>query len=357
MNEFKIMTLTSLEDSSFIEEFISFPFHSRRGPFDQGLIPPQQTKRLLAWGFQHGSVFWLVKNQSNEIILRLSLRCCPDIKDHGTIGFFEIDLQSSLYDEAFRFTMTKVETWFREKKIKHIVAPIDLNTWFPYRFSLDGKKFFPRFKWEPTNPPEFLQLFIKQHFFYFSHFNSVFFPHIRIGAFVPGAGHLQRSYKKLNKLGYSLRPFDRENFKTKELPVFYEISHEAFREALLFEPIDLETFSELYAGAIASYDFSPSCVLIDPQGETAGFLFAFFDGDYLIIKSIALKKKYQGLKLSSGMIYSAVKMGFEQNKKGTVSALVRTGLTSEKIAGKSQKWSWFSWTHDYVLVKKDLDHE
>ena len=357
MSEFKIIECQGQGDKDFLKDFASFPHLVRAEPYRTGLMPEEQALRLMHWGLVHQSVFWIIKDSSHKMILRLSLRVSPGEKDQGTIGFFEIDLKAPNYEEAFAFTIKQAESWFREKNVKHLIAPIDLNTWFNYRFPLPGKKFFPRFKWEPTTPPEFLELFKKIGYSFFAHFNSVFFPHIKIGSFAPGAGHLQRSFKRLSKLGYTLRPFDRENFKTKELPVFYEISHEAFSEALLFEKIDFATFSELYASATAAYDFSPSCVLLDPEGETAGFLFAFFDGDHVIIKSIALKKKYQGLKLSSGMIYSAVKMGFDTNKKATVSALVRTGLTSEKIAGKSQKWSWFSWTHDYVLVKKDLSHE
>jgi hypothetical protein len=94
-------------------------------------------------------------------------------------------------------------------------------------------------------------------------------------------------------------------------------------------------------------------VLLAPDGETAGFLFAFYDGDYVVIKSIAIRKKYQGLKLSSGMIYHAVKLSFGANKKATISALFKTGIASEKI-GNNSKPLWFSWTHDYVLLKKDL---
>ena len=354
MSEFSIISIKGQADQASIEEFASFAFKVRKAPFNTGLMSQEQTKRLLFWGLNHGSIFWMVKDKTSKTILRMALRVCPDTPTQGTIGFFEIDLESSNHQEALEYAIREAEKWFRDQNVKQLIAPVDINTWFNYRFSLPSKKFFPRFNWEPTTPPEYLEFFKSAGYGYFAHFNSVFFPHLRIGPFAPGTGHLKRSYKRLAKVGFHLRAFDQENFKSKELPLFYEISHEAFSDALLFEKIDLQTFSELYAGAVATYDFSPSCVLIDPEGNEAGFLFAFFDGDHLVIKSIALRKKYQGLKLSSGMIYSAVEKAFNLNKKFTVSALVRTGLTSEKIAGKSQKWSWFSWTHDYVIVKKDL---
>jgi hypothetical protein len=357
MQNFKIIELANLEDKKFIEDFIQFSLVARRDPFRSRVMSPEQTKNLLIWGHQHGSHFWLVKDTQDIIIMRLSLRVCPETPHQGTVGFFEIDLADSRHLEAFQYGMTEAEKWFNEKNVKSIIAPIDINTWFNYRFSLPSRKFWPRFKWEPTTPPEYLELFKKEAFIDFAKFNSVFFPKIKIGPFAPGTGHMKRSYKNLISLGFTLRPFDQENFKTKELPIFYEISQEAFASALLFEPIDLETFSNLYASAASAYDFSPSCVITDPNGEVAGFLFAFFDNDHLVIKSIALKLKYQGLRLSAGMIYSAVKLSYSLNKKFTVSALVRTGLSSEKIAGNSQKWAWLNWSHDYVLVKKDITNE
>ena len=357
MQKFKTVELSNLEDSKFIEDFIQYPFTIRQDPFRVGMMNQEQTKNLMTWGHHHGSHFWLVKDAKDKIIMRLSLRACPQSPHQGTVGFFEIDLTDSDHLAAFKYAFQEIEKWFQNKGVTSIIAPVDINTWFNYRFSVPSRKFWPRFKWEPTTPPEYLELFKQEKFSEFAKFNSVFFPKIKIGPFAPGTGHMKRSYKNLVNLGFKLRPFDKENFKTKELPVFYDISQEAFESALLFEPIDKDTFSNLYASAAAAYDFSPSCVIIDPQGDVAGFLFAFFDNDHLVIKSIALRKKYQGLRLSAGMIYSAVKLSYSLNKKYTVSALVRTGLSSEKIAGNSQKWAWLNWSHDYVLVKKDITNE
>jgi hypothetical protein len=358
MSKFVLQQLEDLKDSEFIEAFISLPFRVRAPEFAKDLMRPEQTTRLIHWGIQEKATFWLVRDpQTKEALLRFSARLCSTLPGHGTIGFFEIDLKNPKAREAFLFSMNEIFNWFKAQNIHEVIAPVDINTWFSYRFSLPGKKFFPRFKWEATTPPEYLQLFKDFGFSDYAFFNSVVFPHLRIGDYCIGAGHLKKSFKRIQEQGFSLRPFDMENFKNKELPVFHEISHDAFSDALLFEPIDLNTFTNLYASAITLYDFSPSCVLVDPKGETAGFLFAFYDGDYLVIKSIALRKKYQGLKLSSGMIYSAAQKSWQLNKKGTISAMVRTGLASETIAKNSQKWMWLSWSHEYILVKKAIPHE
>ena len=355
MSEMILIELKDLNDTEFIEEFLSLPFQFRSPEYAKDLMSIDQTRRLIHWGKQQDASFWMVKEEDSKTpLLRFSTRPCKGLAHHGTIGFFEINLKHPKLKMAFQFAMGEIFKWFNAQDIHEVIAPVDINTWFSYRFSVPGRKFFPRFKWEATTPPEYLELFKDLGFSDCAFFNTVVFPHFRIGDYCIGAGHLKKSFNRIKEMGFSLRPFDMKNFVEKELPVFHDISHDAFSDALLFEPIDLKTFSHLYAGALSLYDFSPSCVLLDPHGEVAGFLFAFYDGDYLVIKSIALRKKFQGLKLSSGMIYSAAQKSWQLNKKGTISAMVRTGLASETIAKNSQKWMWLSWSHDYILVKKAI---
>lgn len=352
---FKSVVLSQLGDESFLKDFVSMPNRFRPSEYQAGLLAEEQTRRLVMWGFTQGSRFWLIRNLRDETIVRISARVCPQQKDTGTIGFFEMNDKHPDIHHALDFAMNQAEGWLRAQGVKSIVAPIDLNTWFNYRFSTEGKHFFPRLSWEPTTPPTYHQSFKDMGYKDYAYFHTVFFPHIRLGSFCLGTGPMKKSYQRIHEQGFKLRPFDQENFMTKEVPLFHEISHEAFSDSLMFEPIDLETFSSLYASAVKKYDFSPSSVLISPDGDTAGFIFAFFDGDYLVIKSIAIRQKYQGMRLSSGMIFNAVKQAFAANKKGTISALVRTGLASEKIEKNVKKTMWFSWSHYYSLLKKDLN--
>lgn len=350
----QLKELTSLSDQSFIQEFVSLPTRFRAKEYQTGLPSTEHSTKLLQWGFMHGSGFWMVQANSGETLLRISARKCPHLNDTGTIGFFEMNEQHPEHLAAMKLALVTVESWLKVKGAKEIIAPIDLSTWFNYRFSNPGKKFFPRMSWEPTTPPSYLKAFSDQGYGNYAYFHTIFFPHIGFGEFIIGAGPMKRSYQRIAAQGFKLRPFDKENFLTHELPLFHQISHESFSDSLLFEPIDLETFSGLYAAAIQKYDFSPSSVLVSPEGEVAGFIFAFFDGDYLVIKSIAIKKKFQGLRLSSGMIFNAVRQSVPLKKKGTISALVRTGLASELIEKNVKKTMWFSWAHYYSLVKKDI---
>lgn len=354
MIKFQAHSLLGMDDEIFFRDFLAFPKKVRAKEYQAGMASDEQTKKLMGWGLAHGSSFWLIKNMDGKTLLRLSARPCPHLPGEGTIGYFEMDLKDPEIKEAFLFALNEATQWLRSKSVTKITAPVDINTWFNYRFSTEGKHFFPRLSWEPTTPPEYHAFFKEHGFEDLAYFHTVFFPHFRIGSWCLGTGPMKRSYKNIHDLGFRLRPFDMENFMEKEVPLFHEISHEAFSDSLLFEPIDLQTFSAMYASALKTYDFTPSSVLLGPEGEVAGFIFAFYDGDYLVIKSLAIKKKYQGLKLSSGMIFNAVRQAFVKNKKGTISALVRTGLASETIEKNVKKTMWFSWSHYYVLLKKDL---
>lgn len=350
----QVLELKPSTEETLWSAFLNLPKSARVPEYQANLPPVEQTRRLVQWGINNGSRFWVVLD-NERAILRLSARVSPQYKNTGTLGFFEMDTQANSSQEGFRLILEAALSWLRSEGVYKVVAPIDLNTWFNYRFSTVGKKFFPRFSWEPTTPPEYEEMFKQHGFSDLAYFHTVFFPHFRVGSFCVGTGPMKRSYKRIIESGFTLRPFDMENFSSKELPLFHEISHEAFSDSLMFEPIDLETFRNLYASAVQKYDFSPSSVLISPEGETAGFIFAFYDGNYLVIKSIAIKRKFQGMRLSSGMIFNAVRQSWDQGKTGTISALVRTGLASERIEKNVKRTMWFSWSHYYSLLQKELE--
>lgn len=351
---FTILKLDSPNDESFLQTFGELPFKLRKKEYLSGVASLETTKKLMTWGHHHGSAFWLILSGERPI-MRLSARVCPHIEKTGTIGFFEIDESSHEYQDCFKFGLNIAQEWLKGQGVGEVIAPIDLNTWFNYRFSDQGKNFYPRFSWEPTTPPVYKRLFSEAGFKDFAYFHTIIFPHFRIGNFCLGTGPMKKAYERLHDKGFSLRPFKSEKFEEEELPLFYDISQETFKSSLLFEPIDYATFKGLYSEAMVRYDYSPSTVLVSPEGEDVGFIFAFFDGDYLIIKSIAIRDRFQGLRISSGIIYNAVKLAFAQNKKGTVSALVRTGLASEKIEGSVKKTMWFTKKHEYTLLKKDIE--
>lgn len=341
MNPLTLTWSGSPDDEAFNSIFLSF----RNSPFE---------RPLMQWGWGHGGGFALVKDSLGKGVMRFAARPSPVHVGIGTIGFVEIDLTHPEHAAAVEMALTGAEAWLKERGVTTVVAPVDFNTWFSYRFSVEGPKHYPRSGWEPTTPPEYEALFRAHGYVTHSTYNSVFFPHIRIGTFAPGTGHLKAAYERMNALGYGMRPLDMDRFQEHELPLLHAISHEAFAEAPLFEPIDVQTFSVLYAAGKATYDISPSSILIAPDGTEVGFLFAFFDGKHYVIKSLAVRRKHQGKNVAGGLVYAGLRMAFQRGMKTTVSALVRTGIASDKMNRRSRKFTWLAWTHDYILLQKHL---
>ena len=349
----KVEQLLCLDNESFIAEFIKLKDKVREVKYRSDNPDPLQTKRLIHLGFSWGAKFYVVRDESEQVIMRLATRVLPHEPHLGVIGFFEMDTHHPHREMAFATILETLTTDFKEKGVRQIAAPVDLSTWFNYRFALYDKRAWPRFKWEPTTPAAYEAIFRKHLFSDFAYYHSVFFPYFRLGSYYFGSGPLSKSYKNIFKRGFHLEPFNMQEI-SKDLPTLHQITHEAFTGSFLFEPLDEQTFSTLYASALQGYDYSASAKLIAPDGEIAGFIFAFYDGDYLIIKSLALRRKYQGLNLSSGMIYHCCKHSFPRKIKGTISALVRNGIASEKIEKNVNKTLWFSWSHKYILLKKDI---
>jgi GNAT superfamily N-acetyltransferase len=345
MSRFTIQWAASPTDEPFNTAFAEFPTSVQKAG---------QTRMLMQWGWAHGAGFGLVSDEAGNVVMRFATRPSSVHIGVGMIGFIEIDLNHPHHAEALTIALNGAEAWLKERDVTTVVAPVDFNTWFTYRLSVPGPKFQPRSGWEPTTPPEYETLFRANGYDTHSTYNSVFFPHIRIGSFAPGTGHLKAAYQRMKSLGYGMRPLDMSRFQEHELPLLHDISHEAFTGAPLFEPIDLQTFSVLYAAGKAAYDISPSSILIAPDGTEVGFLFAFFDGKHYVIKSLAVRRNHQGKSVAGGLVYAGLLMAFERGMKTTVSALVRTGIASDKMNRRSRKFTWLAWTHDYILLKKVL---
>jgi ribosomal protein S18 acetylase RimI-like enzyme len=339
---------------SLFDDFANFGQKIRKDKTQIGVLPPERVLLLVQWGLKHQSEFWIIFDENSNIVMRIGAHHSFHRKNEGAIGFFEADLDHKKVSEAFNLAITAAEEWLKKNNVSKVQAPLDINTWFNYRFSKPSKDKY-RFKFEPTTPAEYEELFRQKGYVDHSYYHSVAFPYIKILFFIIGMRGFKKTHDHLLAQGFSHRPMNFEKFETDELPFIYDLVHQEFSETVLFEPIEFDVFKMLYASALTSYDFSPSCILLDSNKKPAGFLFAFYEQNHLVIKSIAIKKEYQGLKLASGMIYQAVKKSQEiPGMKACISALVRSGIKSEKIENSRTKNVGLAWKHEYVLLEKEL---
>ncbi|MFZ4714638.1 MAG: GNAT family N-acetyltransferase [Bacteriovoracaceae bacterium] len=342
------------QNPNLLSEFCDFGEKCRANETKIGVMPAARVQALVSFGLTQNCEYWIVYDDEGKIVTRLGAHVSPHRPGEGTIGFFEANLTHLSCKEAVALAISTAESWLQLQNVKKIQAPVDINTWFQYRFSKPSKK-GPRFKFEPTTPLEYEQLFRNLGYTDHSYYHSIAFPYIKILFFYLGLRGFEKTYKHFLKTGFTHRPMNFEKFEEIELPFIYDLVIKEFSDTVLFEPITFDVFKMLYASALKTYDFSPSCILIDPNQKPAGFLFAFYDNQHLVIKSIAIKKEYQGLKLASGLIFQAVKKSMAiPGMKACVSALVRSGIQSEKIENNRTKNIGLAWKHEYILLKKEL---
>ena len=206
-------------------------------------------------------------------VARLVARRSPALQDDegrplGLLGFFEALDGPEGKEGALRLLAEGV-AWLRETGAGRIVGPMDGDTWHRHRLNV-GPFDDPPFLLEPYNPPYYPEIWEEAGF---QVLESYFSKQVETAAV---ATHLEPRATAARDAGYTLRALDLSRF-TEELRLLYRLSRVVFADNFLYTEILEEDFLALYAGSKALLD--PDLVLFarSPQGEDAGFLFAYPD--------------------------------------------------------------------------------
>ena len=279
-----------------------------------------------------------------------------------TKGQARIDLLSRLLVPAL--------SWLRVQGAKVVYAPVDCNTWLRYRVTADSEGDFESpFAWEPVPDPD-LQIALRQVGFDEAATaiggatpRGVYHTRAFKGAFSRATRALAPHYTRALQDGFSFRAFGEggRSFKD-ELAQLHRIVLASFTRQFLFEPIDLLTFTRIYSMGSSQLDLSPSAFIVSPEaggsGEPVGFMFAFVDRGYVVVKTVAVlpelaqhtsKRRWSA---ASALLYLALCHGEKANLQGGISALVHTDGTATTV----ERWmAWASaWTRHYELLARAL---
>lgn len=148
-------------------------------------------------------------------------------------------------------------------------GPVDGSTWHRYRFVTDpGAR--AAFAFEPQNPAGYPDDFERSGFTTRARYVSAEETQLD-----RGDERVVRARRRLHSAGVTIRPIDLAHFDA-EIAALHPVANAGFADALLFSPIDLVAFANMYRPLRASID--PHYVRIaECAGRIAGFGFAFPD--------------------------------------------------------------------------------
>lgn len=206
-------------------------------------------------------------------VARLVARRSPVLKDEqglplGMLGFFEA-MDGPEGREGALGILAEGVRWLRETGAGEIVGPMDGDTWHKHRLNV-GPFDDPPFLLEPYNPAFYPQLWEEAGF---QVLESYFSKQVDPAAVVT---HLEPRAAAAREAGYRLQALDKSRFR-EELRRFYRLSRSIFAGNFLYTDIPEDELIALYAESKGLLDPDLILFALSPQGEDAGFLFAYPD--------------------------------------------------------------------------------
>lgn len=343
MNAVEILSRNPSQD--FVTRFAECQQDVRKEPYRVGILPPLVWATFLKMPLPIPAEFWIAR-VAGRTVGRVGANVSAVYKGVGYIGFFEVNVTLDRASEAAEGLLSVACAWLRSQGVKKAYGPLDINTWFPYRFHVaSGKGGEAFFGWEPVNPPDYVHYFNENGFAELERYHS---QGCRgVGAIMEKT---KTDYDRALAMGFTFRPFDGSELLDSEVPLLYDISMAGFQSNFLFEPIPLEAFRQLYVPIANKIDMSLARFVSDPEGKAVGFFFIFEDQGYMVLKSVAVLPEARGKGLSNALIHSS---SIEAQKRGLdriIVALVKSGAQSESYEKKCAPM----WRHEYALFQRDL---
>lgn len=268
----------------------------------------------------------------------------------GLIGFFEA-ADTADGHAATALILSAAHTWLRSQGAEKVVGPVNLCTWFPYRFQADSEFYSPR-SWEPSSPPHYRKQWQKAGYtptaWYFSEKSR-----LTMTACETNAPRLQRA----EALGYRFRPLVREpqRFLDEEVPLLHDLTLRAFADNFLFDPLPLPLFRQIYLPMVDKLAAARFSWFVQSEtGVPCGFLIAFEEQESLVIKTVGITPEHRGHSLQMALLQKAITQAVIEGIESIISALLKDGIASEKIPALFATGGQRIWRHRYILLERPL---
>jgi N-acetylglutamate synthase-like GNAT family acetyltransferase len=314
---------------------------------------------LKAAGRLAGEAEWFVAlDGEGERIGRMATTVGPK-PGTGLVGLFALTEKRS--DKAWVQSVTTVllsscERWLRSRGIDKVYGPVDFSTFFDYRFRdrTDEGGRGPDFSWEPTQPQSHLLAFEAAGYALAERYHSVFYETSKTMPTRAVAQIWEPAWRTAVDRGMEFVAFDEVRPVEELIPMVEAITLDAFKGNFLYSPIPSEVFQAMYAPIVQRLDLSLSQVVRAPDGKAVGFIYAFEDSGYCILKSMAIHPAWRRLRLSSALVHRCLARAAEKGLTRFASALVREGNVNEFLEDWHHKYPVRVWKHHYTLLGKTL---
>jgi GNAT superfamily N-acetyltransferase len=274
----------------------------------------------------------------------------------GLIGLYEAEAGRT-GDEATELLVERAVIWAAGQRLRLLYAPVDANTWFRYRFAIGSPDRAPRpFAWEPQQPDAYRTRFLQQGFAVADTFETMGFDFPARGAYTfrDLVEQTRNGSRAAAEHGFVCERLAAGADPETVLRELHPLCMEAFADNLLFQPISLELFVHKYRELLASTPAHMTFLARGPDRHLAGFLFAFPDRGWIVIKTVAVAVGARGQRLASALLHEAVKAGADAGLTKVVTALVRADNDSRFLVDPRKMPSVARWERTYELLSRTL---
>ncbi|MFW7380025.1 MAG: hypothetical protein ACOH5I_14520 [Oligoflexus sp.] len=311
----------------------------------EGLIPASLLPTVINYAQCMQSNFWLAEVEG-KLVGRIGANILPSHPEQGGVGFFLLDRCHPQAIEVSQSLIASACQWLKSRNARIAYGPIDLHTWFPYRYPLPQQECNTSFDWEPKDPDLYIELWQQAGFQPALSFISQ--AHAALEQLYQ---HTAAAVPKLESLGYRFTLKEMTNLDKNDFRMVYQLSMDGFRDNPLFEPIPEEFFINLYQSRGKAPRHGRIVIATDKNNQAVSFFFGFADGEYVVLKSVATAKKHRGLGLNNACCHLFLRKYLEEGFTKNITALIRQGNATESFNRKGS----YLWTREYVLLSKNLE--
>ena len=225
--------------AAFLERFEQCASELREGPHREHAPSSAYTARVLQIALRRPAELFVVWENGSVVARAADVRCTIRAGS-GVLGLYEAET-GRRGDLATKMILDAAITWAASLGLEELFAPVDVNTWFSYRFPVphaDETRTRARAPWEPTQPPEYLERFRRHGFEEAEHYQTKGFGfHNTITDVLRYSG---TAFEAAQTGGFSFQCLD----DGVSIPMLLEELHplclKAFRDNPMFEPVSRE---------------------------------------------------------------------------------------------------------------------